>query len=285
MKSQKKKKEAPQSTGLLKEFSTSPDMKKSKVPDQRRWMLAGSLDFYKDNFWGRTPFSDRYRLLSDKGHFNRFCLELNLAEGDAFKIAVISEEGIWDNGATAGFGTLKGGKSYFFAGETDGFDANIRVRSAGRYRLTLQVDSFDLGCFSLSARRLGKPTEEAFLLEESEGNQGAFYLVGSCGNGRWAEDATEENRDYCLHYEKGKYTLNVCLKENETVPWAKGFVACKIAFGKNGRVASNGWFGDREGKNLLLLPGKYRISLDLQTGLVCAEPLEDEAEYCTKDRR
>ena len=47
---------------------------------------------------------------------------------------------------------------------------------------------------------------------------------------------------------------------------------------KNGRVAPNGWFGDREGKNLLLRPGNYRISLDLQTGLVRAEPTENEEE-------
>lgn len=124
----------------------------------------------------------------------------------------------------------------------------------------------------------GEPAEEAFSPDKSEGNQGAFYLVGSCGNGRWAEDASEENRGYRLHYEKGKYILNVCFKESETVPWAKGLVACKVAFGKNGRVAPNGWFGDREGKNLLLRPGNYRISLDLQTGLVRAEPTENEEE-------
>ncbi len=278
MKSEKEKKKSPEPNGLSEELAPSACPKASKMPDRRRWMLAGSLRFYEDNFWGRTPFPDRYRLLPDRGHFNRFFLELNLAEGDEFKVAVITEEGFWDNGATAGFSALKRGKSCFSAGETLGFDANLRVKSTGFYRLTLQVDASDPTCFSLSARRLGEPAEEAFSPDKSEGNQGAFYLVGSCGNGRWAEDASEENRGYRLHYEKGSYILNVCFKESETVPWAKGLVACKVAFGKNGRVAPNGWFGDREGKNLLLRPGNYRISLDLQTGLVRAEPTENEEE-------
>ena len=182
MKSEKEKKKSPEPNGLSEELAPSACPKASKMPDRRRWMLAGSLRFYEDNFWGRTPFPDRYRLLPDRGHFNRFFLELNLAEGDEFKIAVITEEGFWDNGATAGFSALKRGKSCFSAGETLGFDANLRVKSTGFYRLTLQVDASDPTCFSLSARRLGEPAEEAFSPDKSEGNQGAFYLVGSCGN-------------------------------------------------------------------------------------------------------
>lgn len=67
----------------------------SSVADERAWMLAGSLAGYPDNNWGHAWPQDDYLLQPVEGEFNTFAIEINLYEGDQFKIAVIDQDYNW----------------------------------------------------------------------------------------------------------------------------------------------------------------------------------------------
>ncbi len=93
-----------------------------------------------------------------------------------------------------------------------------------------------------------------------------YYVVGTCGNGKWGEDATESNTQYRMSYEGGVYVLNVTFTEAEATQ--EGMVAFQVAYGCGGMVAGEHWYGDGDGENFLVSPGAHSISFDPETGEV-----------------
>lgn len=134
----------------------------SSIVDERAWMLAGSLQGYPDNNWGKKWPQDDYLLKPVDGEFNTFAIDVNLYAGDAFKIAVIGEGYVWDNTASIDAGHLanKTETAVLCSGE-NAFDsgANILVMEDGKYRLTLKTDAETLSLCSLSYERIGDADE------------------------------------------------------------------------------------------------------------------------------
>lgn len=134
----------------------------SSIVDERAWMLAGSLQGYPDNNWGKKWPQDDYLLKPVDGEFNTFAIDVNLYAGDAFKIAVIGEGYVWDNTASIDAGHLanKTETAVLCSGE-NAFDsgANILVMEDGKYRLTLKTDAETLSLCSLSYERIGDANE------------------------------------------------------------------------------------------------------------------------------
>ena len=130
----------------------------SGIVDARPWMLAGSLAGYPDNNWGKKWPQDDYLLQPMDGEFNTFFIDVNLYEGDAFKIAVIGEGYAWDTTSSIDAGHLadKSETSVMSSGE-NAYDsgANIEVHEDGKYRLILKTDAETLSLCSLSYERLG----------------------------------------------------------------------------------------------------------------------------------
>ncbi len=96
----------------------------------------------------------------------------------------------------------------------------------------------------------------------------AYYVVGTCGNAGWAADATAGNTAYKMTEQDGKYVLTVTFTEEEIVDWAEGKVAFKVAYGCEGRVANDNWFGAEGMGNVTVDPGTYTITFDPATGTV-----------------
>ena len=92
----------------------------SSVADERAWMLAGSLAGYPDNNWGHAWPQDDFIMQPVEGEFNTFTIELNLYEGDEFKIAVIDQDYNWgdsiDASGLADDTYLSGGEDAFASG-------------------------------------------------------------------------------------------------------------------------------------------------------------------------
>jgi len=99
----------------------------------------------------------------------------------------------------------------------------------------------------------------------------AYYVVGTCGNGGWAADATQTNEAYKMVAGKdGTYSLKVTFTDKETADWADGKVAFKVAYGVGGMVANEFWWGDN-GNNVVVEPGEYTITFDPATGIVAVK--------------
>ncbi len=98
----------------------------------------------------------------------------------------------------------------------------------------------------------------------------AYYVVGTCGNAGWAADANADNTAYKMTEKDGKFVLDVTFTDAETVDWADNKVAFKVAYGCNGKVANDNWFG-AEGGNVTVDPGTYTITFDPATGAVAVE--------------
>ena len=95
----------------------------------------------------------------------------------------------------------------------------------------------------------------------------AYYVVGTCGNAGWAADANAENTAYMMQpQDDGTYKLDVTFTDAEIVDWADNKVAFKIAYGANGTVANEYWYGTASGDNITVDPGTYTIVFDPATG-------------------
>lgn len=149
----------------------------SSVADERAWMLAGSLAGYPDNGWGMAWPQDDFLLQPVEGEFNVFAIEVNLYEGDQFKIAVIDQDYNWSDIIDASHLV----ESEYFAGGEDAFNsgANIVVAQSGLYKLVLKTDAETISLCSLSAERLGDAAELA-------APEFDFQLQGTFNN--WGED-------------------------------------------------------------------------------------------------
>ena len=304
----------------------------SSVVDERAWMLAGSLAGYPDNGWGMAWPQDDFLLQPVEGEFNVFAIEVNLYEGDQFKIAVIDQDYNWADTIDASHLA----ESEYFASGEDAFNAgaNIVVAQSGLYKLVLKTDAETISLCSLSAERLGDAVELAepefdFQLQGTFNNWGedpesfkmikngdwydlrvmdpaatpnfivpagtyivwlaielqdnqtvvtdffveepAYYVVGNIGNAGWAADANAENTAYMMQaQDDGTYKLDVTFTEEEAnaEEWTEGNVAFKVAYGANGVVANEYWYGTAEGDNILVPPGTYTIVFDPATGTV-----------------
>ena len=83
---------------------------------------------------------DDYLLQPVEGEFNTFAIEINLYEGDQFKIAVIDQDYNWGDSIDASHLV----ESEYFAGGEDAFNsgANSTVAQSGLYKLCLLYTSF-----------------------------------------------------------------------------------------------------------------------------------------------
>ncbi len=166
----------------------------SSVVDERAWMLAGSLAGYPDNGWGMAWPQDDFLLQPVDGEFNTFAIEVNLYEGDQFKIAVIDQDYNWADTIDASHLA----ESEYFASGEDAFNAgaNLVVAQSGLYKLVLKTDAETISLCSLSAERLGDAAE----LAEPEFD---FQLQGTFNN--WGEDPEsfkmiKNGDDYIWYY-------------------------------------------------------------------------------------
>lgn len=129
----------------------------SSVADERAWMLAGSLAGYPANNWGHAWPQDDFLLQPVEGAFNTFSIEVNLYEGDEFKIAVIDQDYNWgdaiDSSALTDRTAMAGGEDAFATG------ANILVLETAKYRLTLETDAETLALCKLSYEKIGEADE------------------------------------------------------------------------------------------------------------------------------
>ena len=149
----------------------------SSVVDERAWMFAGSLAGYPENNWGHAWPQDDFLMQPVEGEFNTFTIELNLYEGDEFKIAVIDQDYNWgdsiDASGLADDTYLSGGEDAFASG------ANIKVLENGLYKLTLRTDAETLSLCKLSCEKIGEAAEPAAPAFD-------FQIQGNFNN--WGED-------------------------------------------------------------------------------------------------
>ena len=95
-----------------------------------------------------------------------------------------------------------------------------------------------------------KPTLKGEIVAETP----AYYVVGTCGNGAWATDASAANTDYVMTEQDGKYVLNVEFTDKDTADWTDGQTAFKVVYGCGGRVANEFWYGSETGDNIMVDP-------------------------------
>ena len=240
----------------------------SSVADERAWMLAGSLAGYPDNNWGHAWPQDDYLLQPVEGEFNTFAIEINLYEGDQFKIAGIDQDYSWGDSIDASHL----GESEYFAGGEDAFNsgANITVAQSGLYKLVLKTDAETISLCSLSAERLGDAAELA-------APEFDFQLQGTFNN--WGEDPESfkmlKNGDDLIWY----YLLTVTEEDYDT---QNGLDAAMFGI-KN--LVNGDWYDMRNldpaaAPNISLTAGTYIVwlALDIQdnqpvvTTLYAAEP-------------
>ena len=76
------------------------------------------------------------------------------------------------------------------------------VLEEGHYMFFIELELVD-----------GSPVLKGEIIAEAP----AYYVVGTCGNGGWAADATAENTAYRMEEQDGKYVLTVTFTEEEQV--------------------------------------------------------------------
>ena len=137
------------------------------------------------------------------------------------------------------FGIKNRGSDAWFAGD-DG--ANIKVEP-GKYIVYVGLTADNQREFV----KVGTP---------------AYYVVGTCGNGAWGDDAIETNTAYQMKAnEDGTYSLDVTFTKDDTADWSNGQTAFKVVYGACGKVADEHWYGNG-GDNFMVDPGTYTITFD-----------------------
>lgn len=222
---------------------------KSAVVDERPWMLAGSLKGYPDNAWGEIWPQDDYLLAPVEDAFNTFAIEVNLYEGDEFKIAVIGEGYAWSD--TDSLDSRNVVASEYLTGGEDAFDtgANIKVLQDGLYRLTLVTDAETISLCRISAERLGDAAPPPEVAYEFDLQVHASFLG-------W--DVAQ----------------NVVLTRNgDEYLWYGVFDAAEDGeFGiKN--YGTDAWFAGEDGANIPVAAGHYMVFIRLTEDNKLAEPI------------
>lgn len=166
------------------------------------------------------------------------------------------EDFIWYCEADVPEGGGEFGVKNAFNGDWFSSDEGNIVLDEGHYMFFIELEIVD-----------GKAQLKTPIVAETP----AYYMVGTCGEGNWAADATATNEAFKLTEKDGKYVIEVTLTEEDTADWTEGKVAFKLVYGAGGRVANEFWYGDADGNNIMLDPGSYVITLDPTTGSVSCE--------------
>ncbi len=268
----------------------------SSVADTRPWMLAGSLAGYPDNAWGKIWPQDDYLLKPLEGEFNTFYIDVNLYEGDAFKIAVIGEGYAWDNSSSIDASHLADkSESAVMAGGENAFDsgANIQVLKDGKYRLKLKTDAETLSLCKLSYERLGdadpKQTAEItydmklwasfndwagqdmqrngddliWWCEADVPEGGGEFGVKNAATGDWY---SSENNKTNIKLDAGHYMFFIELELVDGKPQLKGdIIAQAPAYYVVGTCGNAGWAADVNAENtayqMTEQDGKYVLTV------------------------
>ncbi len=268
----------------------------SSVVDTRPWMLAGSLAGYPDNAWGKIWPQDDYLLQPMEGEFNTFFIDVNLYEGDAFKIAVIGEGYAWDNNNSIDAGHLadQSENAVMSSGE-NAFDsgANIQVSQDGKYRLILKTDAETLALCKLSYERLGdadpKPTTDItydmklwasfndwagqdmqrngddliWWCEADVPAGGGEFGVKNAATGDWySSEGNKKN----ITLEEGHYMVFIELELVDGKPVLKGEIIAETpAYYVVGTCGNAGWAADANAENtaykMTEQDGKYVLNV------------------------
>ena len=154
--------------------------------------------------------------------------------------------------AMFGVKELVSGNWYDMRNVDESAEPNFKV-TAGTYLVYLALD--------LSQ---AVPAVTSFIVDEPH-----YYVVGTCGKAGWAADANAENTAYQMtEKSNGTYELTTTFLDTETADWADGKVAFKVAYGCQGVVPNDLWYGTADGGNISVEPGKYTIVFDPATGKV-----------------
>ncbi len=229
---------------LLREYDGSPIDEdtvlfvawKSAKEDERPWMLAGSLTGYPDNAWGKVWPQDDYLLQKVENEFNTYAIELNLYEGDEFKIAVIGEGYAWSDVDSLDSRNVI--QSEYLTGGEDAFDtgSNIKVLQDGLYRITLVTDAETISLCKISVERIGEAAAAEYLFDLVV--HGSF-LGWDFAN---AVPLKQNGSDYLWY---GEFDAN---EDGE--------------FGiKN--LGSDAWFAAADGSNVKVAAGHYMVFVEL----------------------
>lgn len=261
----------------------------SSVEDERPWMLAGSLSGYPANNWGHAWPQDDFLLQPVDGEFNTFAIELNLYEGDEFKVAVIDEDYNWadtiDSSALTDRTALAGGEDAFDTG------ANIKVLETGKYRLTLTTDAETLALCKLSYEKIGEADELALpefdlqiqgnfngwgadpeadkmvrngedykwfyfltvteeMYDTENGNEFATFGIKNLINGDWYDGRKlNESADPNYALTAGEYMVYLEVELVDNQPVTKAIFAEVPAYYVVGTCGNAGWAADANAEN------------------------------------
>lgn len=249
---------------------------KSNKVDERPWMLAGSLRGYPENSWGRIWPQDDYLLTKSADAFNTFTIEVNLYNGDEFKIAVIGEGYAWDDTASIDASHLADkSENAVLVGGGNVFDtgANIKVTQDGFYRLTLVTDAEELALCSLSYEYLHEadaPQEIQYDMKlwasfndwagqdmtrngddliwycEADVPAGGEFGVKNCATDAWYSSPDGN----IVIAEEGHYMFFIELELVDGVPTLKGeIVAAAPNYYVVGTCGNGAWAGDANAEN------------------------------------
>lgn len=209
---------------------------KSAKVDERPWMLAGSLTGYPDNAWGKAWPQDDYLLQKVENEVNTFAIELNLYEGDEFKIAVIGEGYAWSDVDSLDSRNVI--RSEYLTGGEDAFNtgSNIKVLKDGLYRVTLVTDAETISLCKISVERLGEAAAAEYLFD--------LVIHGS--------------------FLDWDFANAIALKQNGSdYLWYGEFDAKEDGeFGiKN--LGSDAWFSSADGSNVKVTAGHHMVFVEL----------------------
>lgn len=215
---------------------------KSSAVDERAWMLAGSLTGYSENNWGHAWPQDDFLLQPVDGEFNTFFIELNLYQGDEFKIAVIDQDYNWiyqlNSKNLVACDWLVGGEDAFDTG------ANIKVLEDGMYRITLVSDAETDSLCKISCERIGEAAAPEYSFDLVLHGE---FLGWDMAN---AIPLTRNGDSYVWY----------CEFDIPEDSLAEGKTTSEFGIKNNG---SDGWFSNADGSNLSAEPGHYMLFIEL----------------------
>lgn len=166
----------------------------------------------------------------------------------------------------------RNGDDYLWYGEFDAAeDGEFGIKNYASEAWFAAVDGANIKVDAGHYMVFVKLTDDNRLAEPIVVGTPAYYVVGTCGNKGWAADVNAENTAYVMTAkDDGTYELKVSFTDADTDTWTDGKVAFKIAYGLNGLVGNEYWYGDN-GQNIMVAPGEYTITLDPATGVVIVE--------------
>lgn len=221
----------------------------SSVADERAWMLAGSLAGYPDNNWGHAWPQDDYLLQPVEGEFNTFAIEINLYEGDQFKIAVIDQDYNWGDSIDASHLV----ESEYFAGG----DAAELAAPEFDFQLQGTFNNWGEDPESFKMLKNGDDNIWYYLLTVTEedydtqnGLDAAMFGIKNLVNGDWYDPRNldpEASPNFTVPAGTYIVWLEIELKDNQTT--VKNFFVEEPAYYVVGTCGNAGWAADANAEN------------------------------------